>query len=84
MPCCPHRPENFDPDREGPSDADLARFACDTAACPKCGEEIYDEAQWCPACGAVVSGEVGAVATKTWIIIAAALALAAFAFVFVF
>lgn len=43
---------------EGPSDDDLDRFGGDTGYCPKCGEEIWDAAEFCPTCGEHIGGEV--------------------------
>ena len=42
---------------EGPSPEDLNRFAGETAHCPECGEEIWDQAEFCPACKAYIAGE---------------------------
>jgi len=44
-----------DLDRELPSEADMARFGYDTVVvtrCTECGEEIYDDCEVCPHCGA--------------------------------
>ncbi len=41
---------------EGPSPEDLNRFASDTAHCPECGEEIWDQAEFCPACKTHLGG----------------------------
>ncbi len=40
---------------EGPQESDLQRFGGETRPCPKCGAEIYDEAEWCHKCGHVLS-----------------------------
>ena len=40
---------------EGPSAEDLDRFGGETGYCPHCGEEIWDAAPACPACGEWVS-----------------------------
>lgn len=50
-------PYRADPD-EGPSDADLARFADATGYCPECGGQVSDDADVCPACGSWITGEV--------------------------
>jgi predicted RNA-binding Zn-ribbon protein involved in translation (DUF1610 family) len=41
---------------EGPSPEDRARFGRDTGYCPECGEEIWDQAPVCPACGSFIEG----------------------------
>lgn len=44
-------------DDEGPSDADLRRFGENGQAwCPECGEEVFDDADLCTACGAWITG----------------------------
>jgi hypothetical protein len=46
--------EQWDP--EAPNDEDVQRFGGDTAKCPGCGHEVYDDAPRCPACGKYLSG----------------------------
>ena len=41
---------------EGPSSEDLDRFGDDTAHCPECGAEIWDQAEVCPKCRAYIGG----------------------------
>jgi hypothetical protein len=41
---------------EGPSDADIERFSGETAHCPDCGAELWDQAEVCPSCFAYVGG----------------------------
>jgi uncharacterized membrane protein YvbJ len=41
---------------EDPSPQDLDRFGHDTAYCPACGGEIWDQAEFCPSCGDQVGG----------------------------
>ncbi len=43
---------------EGPSQADLDRFGGDdqTAWCPQCGAEVWDDAEYCPECGDLIGG----------------------------
>lgn len=43
---------------EGPSLEDLRRFGGDTAFCPECGEEIWDQAEFCPKCRSYLAGDV--------------------------
>lgn len=40
--------EGLDP--EGPSAEDLDRFGDEFRTCPRCGEQIYDQAEICPHC----------------------------------
>tara|TARA_B100000579_G_C22475949_1_gene685638 strand:+ start:336 stop:590 length:255 start_codon:yes stop_codon:yes gene_type:complete len=35
---------------EFPSEEDIQRFSDATGFCPDCGEEIYDDSDWCPKC----------------------------------
>lgn len=41
---------------EEPSDEDIERLSHDTAHCPDCGAEIWDQAEICPKCGQYVGG----------------------------
>lgn len=43
---------------QGPSAEDIERFNRDHGYCPKCGEEIWDQAEFCPACGEHLAGDV--------------------------
>jgi hypothetical protein len=79
------RDESFDPDFEGPSEADIAKFGTDDIECPDCGASVYFDAPMCPRCGYALAG--GAVLTRSakarsrrnaFIGIGAALALAGF------
>ena len=40
----------------GPGPEDLRRFGGETACCPECGREVWDQAEVCPACGAYLAG----------------------------
>ncbi len=52
---------------EGPSPEDLDRFGGDTACCPDCGSEIWDQADICPDCGAfLTAGTTSRPPTQTW------------------
>jgi hypothetical protein len=52
--CHPRTGRCFDPDEEGPSQADLERFDSPLIDCPECGTTVYDEAPLCPSCGHVM------------------------------
>jgi len=41
---------------EGPSSEDLDRFGDDTARCPDCGAQVWDQAEVCPKCHAYIGG----------------------------
>lgn len=82
------RDESFDPDFEGPSPDDIARFGGDDIDCPDCGASVYHDAPMCPRCGYAL-GAAGAPMTRAgrasrrtrrnaFIAIGAALALAGF------
>ncbi len=69
---------------EGPSSEDLERFGDDTAHCPACGAEIWDQAPVCPKCGEAIAGRTLSRPPlehwlhKRWIILVAIIALIAF------
>lgn len=69
---------------EGPSPDDIERFSGETAYCPRCGAEVWDDAGACPACGAVLGGDTSAVHPITgglrrrWLMLVAAIVLLAF------
>lgn len=60
---------------EDPSDDDIERFSSDTARCPECGEEVWDQADVCPECGAAMTDGPGSRSTierhftQKWIIV---------------
>lgn len=66
---------------DGPSAADLDRFAGETRACPACGREVYDDAEVCYHCGAAMSGGRSAV-PKWWVVVIVVAVAAALAGVF--
>jgi ribosomal protein L37E len=41
---------------DGPLEEDIARLSHDTAYCPRCGAEVWDQAEVCPACGEYLGG----------------------------
>ncbi|MCA9284508.1 MAG: hypothetical protein KDA22_04795 [Phycisphaerales bacterium] len=41
---------------DGPLPEDLERFSSDTAICPECGAEVWDQADVCPSCYAYIGG----------------------------
>ncbi len=41
---------------EDPSSEDLERFGGETAFCPACGAQMWDQAEICPRCGAWTAG----------------------------
>ena len=43
---------DFDPDVEDGEDWPVEDDeSSDVLPCPECGAEVYEDAQWCPACG---------------------------------
>lgn len=45
--------DDFDPEEEGPSEADLGRFSDSTIRCRECGAMLYAGVDLCSRCGAV-------------------------------
>lgn len=77
----PREPREID---EGPDQADLERFGADTAPCPKCGADIYDESPWCHKCGHVLGDGADGPRTPPWVFITVAATVAAIAVVLLF
>lgn len=68
MSCCgPQSCQNYDEDREGLSEADLARFGGDDIACPSCGSDVYHDATRCGKCGHAMTNESTARKTPAWV-----------------
>ena len=69
---------------EGPSPEDLERFGAETAFCPQCGAEVWDEAPRCAQCGGWLAGETVSRTPEVrqrhrrWLVAVALLALVAF------
>lgn len=63
-------------DVDEPQAADLERFGSETMACPKCGAEVYDEAEWCHKCGHVM-GEGDRAGPAGWVMVTVAVVVAA-------
>ena len=83
MPCCPGPRDcnDFDPEREGVDEADLARFGGDAdndddseSRCPECGAGMYHDAALCPRCGLAVTPVPAGLRSRRWVPVAAALA----------
>jgi len=49
--CGPNSCQDFDDDREGVAEDDLARFGGDDVPCPKCGAGVFHDVALCPKCG---------------------------------
>lgn len=65
--CNPRTGKCFDPEEEGPSQADLERFDSALIACPNCSADLYDEATRCPTCGfAIGIDEAPVSASARW------------------
>jgi hypothetical protein len=73
MSCCgPRSCTTFDDDREGVSEADLARFGGDGIGCPECGAEVYHDASMCHACGHAMTDRSLSRGTPAWVPLLAA------------
>jgi hypothetical protein len=53
-------PDNPLDDHEDPDESDFDSEESETAPCPLCGAEIYDDAVRCPACGQYIPAETSA------------------------
>ncbi len=75
---------------EGPNEDDLNRFGDDTAYCPECGGEIWDQAEFCPECGSYLAGRTSSRPPlerefrSKWIVLIAIIVLIAFILIAVF
>lgn len=45
--------DDFDPEAEGPSEADIARFSDNSFRCYECGAMLYAGVDVCSKCGAI-------------------------------
>lgn len=63
-----------DPDE---SDLDDDADSSDTLSCPRCGRDVYEDAQRCPYCGHYVTMDTVWYRKARWFIVAAVLALLA-------
>lgn len=77
--CCGGRDYGPVRDDEGPSDADVARFARDTVKCPKCRADMYDEAEICLECGHDLAAAPSAGAAP-WVVATAVVVIGALMF----
>lgn len=77
MSCCnsPRDCSNFDDDREGLSDADMARFGGDDVTCPSCGADVWHDASQCSRCGHAMTDKSLYKGTPAWVPIAGCLVL---------
>lgn len=55
--CGPNSCQDFDDDREGVGEEDLARFGGDDATCPSCKASVYHDVPLCPKCGHAMTDE---------------------------
>jgi hypothetical protein len=69
---------------EDPSPDDIERFAGDTAYCPACGAEVWDQTPVCPECGQTIAGDtlsrppIEDWLRRRWFVLVAIIALIAF------
>ena len=78
-----HGDDDFDPEAEGPSNADLARFSGNTFRCGECGAMLYSGVDLCAKCGAVqfhesdVRGMRNPLLRHPWVMVAVAVLVVA-------
>lgn len=65
-------------DPDGPSEADIERFGSEFKTCPDCGDEVYDQAEFCTACNHAFEGADEPSGIPMWAMLIAALLLIAF------
>jgi hypothetical protein len=69
---------------EGPSAEDIARFSEQSAHCPECGAEIWDQADICPKCYSYLAGHTSSRAPTSklfrqkWVVVVTLLVIVAF------
>lgn len=73
--CGPNSCKDFDDDREGVDEADIARFGGDDVDCPKCGASVYHDVSLCPKCGHAMTRDDGYAPAKFSLPMIAGLAL---------
>jgi hypothetical protein len=85
MSCCgPKSCRDYDEDREGVSEADLARFGGDDIECPSCGADVYHDASRCGKCGHAMTHESTDRKTPAWVPLTAVVLVALLVVFFVF
>lgn len=75
--CGPKGCSDFDDDREGVAEQDLARFGGDDISCPSCGVSVYHDATQCHKCGHAMTSD-STVPDKKWVPVVAGVIVAAF------
>jgi uncharacterized protein (DUF983 family) len=73
--CGPHSCKDFDDDREGVDEADLARFGGDDITCPECKASVYHDAPLCHKCGHAMTRDDGHAPAKINVPVIAGLVL---------
>ena len=68
--------EGLDP--EGPSAADLEQFGSEFQPCPRCGAQVYDQAEWCHDCGAIMDRPDKGAGMPKWALVLTGVVLFAF------
>jgi len=53
----------------------------ETDPCPYCGEQVYEDAEWCPSCGKYLSEEDTSPRKPLWVVAVALVLLALFIWV---
>jgi len=67
MSCCgPKECNNFDDDREGVAEEDLARFGGDDIECPVCGAGLFHDVSQCSKCGHAMIDPVITNTVRSW------------------
>ena len=64
-------------DPDGPSEADIERFGGEFKTCPDCGDEVYDQAEFCTACNHAFNVEAELKGIPGWAMVLGAAALIA-------
>jgi hypothetical protein len=73
--CGPKSCKDFDDDREGVDESDIARFGGDDVTCPECNASVYHDATLCHKCGHAMQRDDGYAPMKISVPVIAGLSL---------
>jgi hypothetical protein len=65
FPAMPHFNDDLD-DREFPDEDDEDNDESETRQCPRCGADVYEDAEQCPLCGTWLTPDTSAWSGRAW------------------